>query len=326
MSARDLARAFVRSMLFYPVLIARFLRSPRDAAVVVPYPGALDVLVLWPFAKLRGQRVIWDVFLSLFDTVVNDRQMAGRRTPAGRLLYALEWLATRAADQVLLDTRAHAAYVAELFGLPSGKTAAVPVGAEANRFPRLAPVRARDGRTRVLFYGQLVPLHGIETILEAALSRRGRALDWHIIGTGQDRAKVEAALAGPGTDHVKWEAWMPYERLIDAIGDADACLGIFGASTKAACVVPNKVYQALLAGRAVITRDSPAMRETFGDGPGLMLVPHSDPGALLDAIEAAAAAGFPAMPADQLEAARPRHVAARFRCVLDVPPAARQAR
>jgi glycosyltransferase involved in cell wall biosynthesis len=119
---------------------------------------------------------------------------------------------------------------------------------------------------------------------------------------------------------------VPYENLIEAIGEADVCLGIFGASTKAACVVPNKVYQALLAGRTVITRDSPAIRETFGDAPGLLLVPHSDPGALLNAIEAAAAAGYPAMPADRMEVARPRHVAARFRSVLEVTLAARQAR
>ena len=312
MSPRQWAMAFVLSLLRYPALVAKFLWSPREAVVVVPYPGPLDVLVLWPFAKLRGQRVIWDMFLSLFDTVVNDRKLASRRSPAGRLLYALEWLAARSADLVLLDTQAHAAYVAELFGLPAGKTAAVPGRAEAEHFPRLAPVRARTGRTKVLFYGQLIPLHGVQTILDAAVSERGRAIDWHIIGTGQDRPKIEAALSRPGMDHVTWEPWVPYEALIGAIGEADACLGIFGASTKAACVVPNKVYQALLAGRTVITRDSPAMRETFGDVPGLVLVPHSDPEALLDAIDVTATAGFPAMPPDLLQVALPLHVGKRF--------------
>lgn len=312
MRARQLAFAFVRALLFYPLLLARLFLCPRDAIVVVPYPGVLDVLVLWPFAKLRGQRVIWDMFLSLFDTVVNDRKMATRRSLAGRLVYALEWLAARSVDCVVLDTQAHAAHVADLFGLAACRTAAIPVGVEADHFPRLAPVQARDGRTKVLFYGQLIPLHGVQTILDAALSERGRAIDWHIIGTGQDRPKVESALSRQSTDHVTWEPWVPYEDLIDAIGEADACLGIFGASTKAACVVPNKVYQALLAGRTVITRDSPAMRETFADAPGLVLVPHSDPNALLDAIDAAAAAGFPAMDRDMLGLALPQHVGQRF--------------
>lgn len=318
MGARALAVALIRALLCYPMLIWRFLASPRDAVVIVPYLGALDVLVLWPFAKLRGQRIVWDMFLSLYDTVVNDRQMVAPRGPAAFLLRATEWLAARAADRVLLDTQAHADYIAQLFGLGVGKTAAVPVGAELDSFPRLDPPAARDGRPKVLFYGQLIPLHGVETILQAALSARGRAIDWHIIGTGQDRPKLEAALSDAGSDtaHVTWQDWVAYPSLIDAIAGSDICLGIFGASRKAACVVPNKVYQALFAGRAVITRSSPAMTETFVPQDSLALVPHSDPDALLDAIEALQAKGYPPMPLDQLERARPEDIAARFQSII----------
>ncbi len=310
------ALAALRTLLFYPVLIARFLLSPRDAVVLVPYSGALDVLLLWPFARIRGQRVVWDMFLSLYDTVVDDRKMVADRGAAARLLWTVEWLAARAAHLVLLDTQAHADRIAGLFRLPRGKTVAVAVGAETDLFPRLPRRPARAERPRVLFYGQLIPLHGIETILRAALSERGRRFDWHIVGTGQDRPKVEAALASAEAEHVTWEPWLPYETLIDAIGAADICLGIFGASDKAASVVPNKVYQALVAGRAVISRDSPAMRETFPAGPGLTLVPHSDPEALLDAIDALAAKGFLPMPVEQMGVARPEHIAARLQRVI----------
>ena len=312
LGAGAFARALLRAILWYPILVVRFLLSPRDATIVVPYPGPLDVLVLHPFARARGQRIVWDMFLSLYDTVANDRQMVSRTTLAARLLRRLERRAALLADPVLLDTGAHAAHVTRLLELPPGRTAAVPVGAETARFPRLAPPVAHGGRPRVLFYGQLIPLHGIETILAAALSERGRQIDWHIVGTGQDRPKVEAALARGGAGHVTWDDWVPYDRLIEAIGAADICLGIFGASDKAASVVPNKVYQTLMAGRAVITRASPAMAETFGETRGLTLVPHSDPDALLDAIDAVAAQGCPPMPAARLAIARPRAVAERF--------------
>ena len=311
-----LALALVRALLWYPVLIVRFLFSPRDAVVIVPYLGALDVLVLWPFARLRGQRVVWDMFLSLYDTVVNDRRMVSAHGPASYLLWSTEWLAARAADLVLLDTQAHARHIARLFHLPADRTDAVPVGAETDRFPRLPRRPVTNGPPRVLFYGQLIPLHGIETILRAALSERGRGMEWRIIGTGQDRHKVESALADAAADHVTWETWVPYETLVDAIGAADVCLGIFGASDKAASVVPNKVYQALVAGRAVITRDSPAMRETFADDEGLKLVPHSDADAILDAIDALAAEGFAPMPIERLAVARPETIATRLERVL----------
>ena len=313
---RVLMLALIRAILAYPRLVFRLLRAPREAVVLVPYLGALDVIVLWPFSRIRGQRVVWDMFLSLYDTVVNDRQMVSRRGPGAALLFCVEWLATRAADLVVMDTNAHARHIAKIFGLPSDRVTGVPVGVETDHFPRLPEVLPGP-RPKVLFYGQLIPLHGISTIIAAIQSDRGRAIDWRIVGTGQDRTVLEMALKGAGgPSNATWEEWLPYEELIVAIGKADICLGIFGASEKAASVVPNKVWQALSAGRAVITRDSPAMRETFTPGDGLTLVPHSDPGALLDAIETVWARGCPAMPVEQLDMARPEHIGSLLRDVL----------
>lgn len=41
----------------YPALIYRYLRAPAHDLVIVPYLGQFDVIVLWPFAKLRGPAV-----------------------------------------------------------------------------------------------------------------------------------------------------------------------------------------------------------------------------------------------------------------------------
>ena len=65
---------------------------------------------------------------------------------------------------------------------------------------------------------------------------------------------------------------------------ADVCLGVFGTSDKAARVVPNKVYDALAAGRPLVTADSPAARELLGDGRDALLVPAGDGGALAAAL------------------------------------------
>ncbi len=299
-----------RALWVYPLLILRYLRAPQHDAVFVPYLGALDTLALWPFARLRRKRITWDMFLSLYDTVVNDRRMTAARTPAAWMLWAAEWLACRAAHRVLLDTRAHAEHISGIFALPAHKFGAVPVGAEPGSFQRLPAPAPHDGATRVLFYGQLIPLHGLETILAAATSERGRKMDWHLIGTGQEQELLETTLAGADHDHIRWQDWVPYEDLTEAISQADICLGIFGASGKAASVVPNKVYQALMSGRSVITRDSAAMTEMFGTSArGLKLIPHSDPTALLDAIAELRAEGYPVLPADRLKLAQPPEIA-----------------
>ncbi len=79
--------------------------------------------------------------------------------------------------------------------------------------------------------------------------------------------------------------WVEYPDLLDHIAAADVCLGIFGTSEKAASVIPNKVFQALSAGKPVITRDSPAIRELLAEAPyAVQLVPANDPSALAAAV------------------------------------------
>lgn len=278
-------RLLVRWLAAYPALILRYLRCPAHDAVVVGYLGHLDVLVLWPFAKMRSVPVVWDAFLSLYDTVVDDRRMVGRANPIAWLLYGWEWLACRAADRVVLDTAAHGRYFAEAYRLPAGRVAAVPVGAEPEAF---APVAAapdeRDGPARVLFYGQFIPLHGIDTIVRAAQEAHGEPIRWILVGRGQEEARVRD-LIGEAPADIEWLDWVDYGALRKEIARADVCLGIFGATSKAARVIPNKVFQILSSGAPLVTRDSPAIRELLSpDMPGIRLVPPADPKALLAAV------------------------------------------
>jgi len=124
----------IRWILSYPGLIVRYLKLPRHDVVIVGYMGHLDTLVLWPFARLRKVPILWDAFLSLYDTVVEDRKLVKPSHPLARMLYAWEWLACRAADLVMLDTRAHADYFVSRFKINDKKTFSVLVGAELDVF------------------------------------------------------------------------------------------------------------------------------------------------------------------------------------------------
>ena len=108
----------INLILAYPVLVYRFLFIPRPDVVVVGYLGHLDVLVLWLFAKIRRVPIVWDAFLSLYDTIVCDRKMLSKNNPLSMLLYCWEWLACRAADRVVLDTQAHADYFSLQYNVP----------------------------------------------------------------------------------------------------------------------------------------------------------------------------------------------------------------
>lgn len=306
-------------LLAYPGLIWRYLRLPKHDAVVVGYLGQLDVLVLWPFAKIRGVPIVWDAFLSLYNTVVEDRRMVGPHNPIALLLWLWEWLACRMANLVILDTGAHGRYFSDTFNVGPEKIRSVFVGAEPEIFDtcRTASTDFLSGnngskksdidnlessnsilpgpKTKVLFYGQFIPLHGIDTVIQAAKLTEKNNIHWTIVGTGQESQRIHKVVEQLRPCNLEWIEWVPYRQLVDAIKGADVCLGIFGATEKASRVIPNKAFQILMSGSPLITRDSAAIRELVPtESDGIWLIPPADPDALARAVLSASARKWPA--------------------------------
>jgi glycosyltransferase involved in cell wall biosynthesis len=278
----------VRWLASYPILVLRYLRLPEHDAVIIGYMGQLDVLVMWPLAKLRGVPVVWDAFLSLYDTVVEDRKMIGPKHILANLLFFWEYLSCRAAGLVVLDTQTHADYFTEKFKIAIQRVGVVFVGVEPEKFPMrsqsVGPARS-NGVLTVLFYGQFIPMHGIETIILAARRATNTSLQWILIGKGQEESKIRSMLDEHPLPRLKWLPWVQYEELIRWIHRSEICLGIFGNSGKAGRVIANKVFQILSTGTPLITRDSPAIRELLRpEMPGIFLIPPSDPDSILEAL------------------------------------------
>ena len=309
-SAWALLLLLLRILASYPFLLARHALSRRNDVVICGYPGNLDLLVLWPLARLRREKLTLDAFLPLHDTVVGDRALLSPHGMAARLLHAFERLSCRAADVVITDTDAHGDYFAAEFGLPRHRVLRAFVGCEPRMFHRSTSRKQAGASPVVLFYGQFIPLHGMLTVFEAAKLSAGTNLRWKIIGTGQDAKLFAEKLRETPIPNLEWARWVDYERLPDEIQGADVCLGIFGTSGKAGRVIPNKVFQIIASGKRLVTRDSPAIRELLArPGPAVRLVPAGDPAALLDAVlQLAGEAGEAYYEADVLERISPQDI------------------
>ncbi|MFP5504224.1 MAG: glycosyltransferase, partial [Candidatus Sericytochromatia bacterium] len=232
-------------------------RVAAAEAILVPYPGHLDVHLAHALGRKFGKPVVFDPFLSFWDTAVGDRGLVSSGSPVSWAFKRIDVAALRRADVVLADTGPQADFYARLAGLPREKVAIVPIGADDRLFEPVAHEPA--GGLTVLFYGSMIPLHGVEVIVEAA--RRLEDVRFQLIGEGQ--VPVEAMVAG--ADNISWAPSVPYEALPGAIAHADVVLGIFGTSEKARRVVPHKVYEAAAMGKAIVTADTPAMREAFDE-------------------------------------------------------------
>jgi glycosyltransferase involved in cell wall biosynthesis len=306
-------RLLLRWLTRYPGLTWGLLRAPRPDVVLVGYPGVLDVIVAAPVARLRGLPLAWDMFMSVYDTLVLDRQLIHPASLRARLLRGLESFAIRRADAVFLDTEAHARRIESLYGLSAGSCGAVWVGAEVEQFrlpESAAPAARASGPLKVLFYGQFIPLHGVDTIVAAARLMSDDDVDWTLIGRGQESDAVRRMLRETPLPKLRWIEWVDYADLKHWIAGADVCLGIFGTSEKAASVIPNKVFHVVAAGRPLVTRDSPAVRELLEpDPPCVYLVRAGDPRALVDAVREHARRTTHAVP-DRCHAALAARIAA----------------
>lgn len=236
---------------------------------------------------LTRRPIIFDPFISLFNTIVEDRQQKASSTFKARRAWWIDTLSVRLADWVLFDTAAHAAYFQATYGLGREKCVVVPVGADESQFvPAPAAEGGTKGAFRVKFYGSYSPLQGVQYIIEAARRLQDQPdIHFELLGHGQTLAEMKALAAEHNLTNLTFiEERISLPELVAFLQTADVCLGIFGGTVKSNMVVPHKVYDALALGKPVITADTPAIAEFFTDREHLMVCRDADGAALADTI------------------------------------------
>ncbi len=290
---------FIGRLIFtYPFLWASYLTQPRHDAVLIGYPGHIDTLAMNWLVKLRRKPLIFDCFISLYDSAANDRSLVKPGSFLARLIFCLDRWACRAADRVLLDTEAQIDYFSRTFNIERNRFVRIFAGADDELFqtPSPSPLPLSGGEDkgegviyRVLFIGKFIPFHGIDTIVEAAKILQSHAdIRLDFIGTGQLFEKIESKVKSLGLRNVKLHGWVEYGELPAWIRQSDLCLGIFSNSEKADRVIPNKIFQALACGKPVVTARTRAARELLKENESAYFVSPENPGELARVILEAA--------------------------------------
>lgn len=214
------------------------------------------------FWKYRKRVLVIDFFISVYDTLVNDRKKFSDRNPIARICHLLDAYVIRKADCVITDTKADAAYFIQEFCGDKQKFAAVYM--EADRtvyYPRKQQKRRElEGKFIVLYFGSMLPLQGVDIVLQAvALLKDERDIFFQMIGPIPPKYKR------PVQDNVEYIDWLEQEELAAYIANADICLaGHFNAGIgKAHRTIPGKAYIYEAMGKRMILGDSEANRERY---------------------------------------------------------------
>ena len=240
--------------------------------VLVTFPGHYLMPLAWVLTRFPRRKLVFDAFISLSDTLVDDRGKVSWMHPYAWFLYAVDYVSCHMADEVLLDTQAHREFFIRRFKLKPERVRVVYLGSRTDLFfPKETP--KNPNRFDVLFYGTYIPLQGVEHIIEAAaiLQPVYPHIQFTLIGSGQTYRQIRALAERKKVHNVSFMPRVPFRELPDRIRSAHLNLGIFGTSGKAQRVIPHKVYDAVACGMHVLTADTPAIRERFTDGEGVLL-------------------------------------------------------
>jgi glycosyltransferase involved in cell wall biosynthesis len=257
------------------------IKKENPDYILVAFPGQT---VVW-LARLLfpKKKIIFDAFVSLYDSNVCDRKLYSLYSLRGLRDFYLDKIACKLAGLVLLDTEAHIKYFSATFNIRESKFIRVPVGANTAVFyPR--EEKKEPGKFTVYFHGNFIPLQGIEYILEAAQILKDENIIFNIIGTGQKYGEMLKVARENNLSNVMFLGRKLLTELPQHISASDVCLGIFGNTEKTQRVIPNKVFECLAMRKPVITGDTPAIREFMADGKNIVLCPVANSRALAEKI------------------------------------------
>lgn len=247
-----------RLIKIYKNLAFKSLRG-YDAVFV----GFAPQLVLPVFGRrFKGLYLAEDFFISLYDTMVDDRKKFASNSLPARFMHRIDEKTLRGADLVVADTRAHADFFAAEFSADREKLRVLYLQADRSiYYPR--EVKKAPGVFTVLYFGSILPLQGTETILECIRLLKDRPdIHFEMIGpVGEaEKSKCEGA-------NVRFTPWLSQPELADRIAAADLCLaGHFNARIgKALRTIPGKAYIYEAMGKPMILGDNPANRELFAE-------------------------------------------------------------
>lgn len=233
--------------------------------------------------KFRNKEIIIDFFISVYDTMVNDRKRFRDKGVCARLCKWLDTKCIKCGRYIISDTKAHGDYFAQEFGVERNKINTLYLKADLNiYYPRkqLKPEDVKD-KFIVLYFGSVLPLQGVEVIMDA-MNRLKNISDiyFYFIGPVKDNIiKTEG-------DNIKYIKWLRQEDLAKYISYSDLCLaGHFNKEiNKAKRTIPGKAYIYEAMEKPMILGDNCATRELFSEDDRHFFVEMGNGQALSDKI------------------------------------------
>jgi len=252
----------------YYQLFKKFLSIHQKVDVIfVQFPGNLNMPIAWAIGKIFNKPVIFDAFISMYDTYIFDRQIATPDSFKAKFYWWVDKISCTLAGKVTLDTNAHIRYFVKTFHLPRSKFYRLPVGGDDTVFkPKTENRKPKTDKLIVEFHGMFTRLHGAEVFVKAAKQLENKKnLEFWLIGDSHNYRLPINLYKKLKPKTMKYFPRLTVKNLAQKVRSADISVGHLGPTQKARMVVTNKMFHALASKVALIAGRNQASRELFKD-------------------------------------------------------------
>jgi len=255
-----------------------------------------------------GKPVILDELINPLEVVSEHRQLyhggiKSKLMAMWSLFGGLYTVLLRRCRLVIADTTVHAQYSSRLSKVSLDKYRVIPVGADESIFKSGShPVIQSSSRPveqsgstdnfMVLYYGSMVPLHGLKFVLAAAEQLKDQPrINFLLVGGGK-KASLQIADSKAKGAHIEYRDWIDADKLPTVIARAGLCLGgPFGDTLQSQLVTTGKTYQFLASAAPVLLGETQETQtsQLFKDKRNCLMVLQGDAQVIAEAIQWAAA-------------------------------------
>lgn len=248
------------------------------------FVGFAPQLIFPYFLFLKREKLIIDFFISFYDTLVDDRKKIKATSFVAKILKKIDRYVIAKAKIVVVDTKADRDYFVKEFDSTTDKFIVWYIEADTAIFTPALYEKKQMDRFEIVYFGSILPLQGVEVILEATRKLKHQTdIHFTIIGPINSNLNIKEA----EYTNVTFIPWLSQPELANAIQQADLCLaGHFnGEIGKADRTIAGKTYIFKAMEKPVILGDSQANREKFTENEENYYVPRGNPEALSQKIE-----------------------------------------
>lgn len=273
-------------------------------------PPIFQGVTAWALARLKRARFLFEVrdlwpYFAVAVGVLTNRTLIRMSEWLERFLY-------RRADHLVVNSPGYVEHVQARGGR---QVTLIPNGADAEMFRPHddgAAFRRAHGLTAP-FIAMYAGAHGLsndlDVLLDAAALLRDEPLQIVLLGDGKEKPRLKQRAEKEGLHNVVFIEPLSKQQMPAALAAADACIAILKPIEAYKTTYPNKVFDYMAAGKAVVLAIDGVVRAVVEAAGGGVFAPPGDARALADALRMLASQ--PALCREMGEAGR-RYVEQHF--------------